>query len=265
MTTSSTGTGGSQPVSSGVSLSERTAHLCAQAALFMRDHVLSLVSHDLRGPLNAIHSWAYVLERKLDANDATAQRAIGGIRSGVDQQVKLLETIVDTTRAGTRNLVLAREPFALQALLSDTVDEVRTGLARSRGVSIAFDSALSAEQFNGDRERLAAALWLMLTFAVEASAHAAKVRLASSADASAWHAAVTFEPACAALDDPSLPHLLEPFARSQARAPREAGRIAWVLALCKRVAEAHGGTFAQGEMQDAQPATLTLSVPLAAP
>lgn len=265
MTTSSPGTGGSQQVPSGVSLSERTAHLCAETALFMRDHVLSLVSHDLRGPLNAIHSWAYVLERKLDANDPAAQRAIGGIRSGVDQQVKLLETIVDATRAGTKNLALSREPFALQALFSDTADEVRAQLARSRGVSVAFDSALSTEQFNGDRERLSAALWLMLTFAVEASANGSKVALASRADATSWHATVVFDAAPAALDDESLPHLLEPFARTQARAPREAGRIAWVLALCKRVAEAHGGTFIQGELQDGQPATLALQVPLAAP
>ncbi|SDI44374.1 sensor histidine kinase [Paraburkholderia phenazinium] len=264
MTTSSTGAGSGQQVAFGASLSERTAHLCAEAALFMRDHVLSLVSHDLRSPLNAIHSWAYVLERKLDANDPAAQRAIGGIRSGVDQQVKLLETLVDTTRAGTRNLALVREPFALQALFSDSVDEVRSGLARARGVSVAFDSALSTEQFGGDRERLAAALWLMLTFAVEASAHAAKVTLASSANATAWHAVVTFDATLAALDDPSLPHLLEPFARTQARAPGEAGQIAWVLALCKRVAEAHGGTFEQSEMQDGQPVTLALRIPLVA-
>ena len=99
MTTSSTGTTGAKPVSSGLVVSERTARLRAETALFMRDHVLSLVSHDLRGPLNAIHSWAYVLERKLDANDPNSQRAVTGIRNGVDQQVKLLETIVDATRA----------------------------------------------------------------------------------------------------------------------------------------------------------------------
>jgi signal transduction histidine kinase len=264
VTTSSTGTGGSQQVPYGVSSSERAAHLCAEAALFMRDHVLSLASHDLRGPLNAIHSWAYVLERKLDANDAPAQRAIAGIRSGVDQQVKLLETIVDTTRAGTRTLVLNRGPFALQALFSDTADEVRAHLARSRGVTVGFDSGLSTEQFNGDRARLSAALWLMLTFAVEASANGSKVTLASSAETTSWHATVSFDAAPAALDDESLSHLLEPFARTQARAPREAGRIAWVLALCKRVAEAHGGTFTQGELQDGQPSTLALQIPLVA-
>jgi signal transduction histidine kinase len=104
----------------------------------------------------------------------------------------------------------------------------------------------------------------MLTFAVEASANGAKVTLASSADASAWHAIITYDTTLAALDDASVPHLLEPFARIQARAPREAGRIAWVLSLCKRVAEAHGGTFEQGAMQDGQATTLTLHIPLVA-
>jgi signal transduction histidine kinase len=265
VTPSSTGAGGGRPVIGALARSERSALRCAQVALFMRDHVLSLVSHDLRGPLNAIHSWAYVLERKLDANDPAAQRAIAGIRNGVDQQVKLLESIVDTTRVGTRHLTLEREPFPLQALLSDAVDDVRTDLGRARGVHVAFDSALATEQYDGDREWLAAALWLMLTFAVEASAPAAEVTLGAHADAAAWEAAVTFTPAGAALDDPALPHLLEPFARSEARAPREAGRIAWVLALCRRVAEAHGGTFTQDALKDGEPVRLALRVPAAAP
>jgi K+-sensing histidine kinase KdpD len=267
VTTSTTGTAGAtgtQPAASTFAVSERTAHLRAEAALFMRDHVLSLVSHDLRGPLNAIHSWAYVLERKLDPNDPNSQRAVTGIRNGVDQQVKLLETVVDATRAETKSLALAYAPFPLHPLLDETAEEVRSGLARTRGVEVVVNSQLGTEQLNGDRERLAAALWMMLTFAVESSAQDSAVTLEARADATAWHAAVTYE-ASAALVDASLPHLLEAFARKQAREPREANRIAWVLALCKRVAEAHGGGFEQQDATDAAAATLSLRVPLSAP
>jgi K+-sensing histidine kinase KdpD len=264
VTTSSTGAAGAQPVPSGFAVSERTARLRAETALFMRDHVLSLVSHDLRGPLNAIHSWAYVLERKLDANDPNAQRAVTGIRSGVDQQVKLLETIVDATRAETKSLALAYEPFPLHPLLDETVDEARTNLARIRGVEITVDSQLATEQLNGDRELLAAALWVMLTFAVEASTEGASVMLAARADTGVWHATVTYDTNEAALNDPALPHVLEAFARRQAGEPREAKRIAWVFALCKRVAEAHGGSFEQNEATGSEAATLALRVPLSA-
>jgi signal transduction histidine kinase len=264
VTTSSSGTAGAQPALSGFAVSERTAHLCAETALFMRDHVLSLVSHDLRGPLNAIHSWAYVLERKLDANDPNAQRAVTGIRNGVDQQVKLLETIVDATRAETKSLALAYASFPLHPLLDQTLEDVRTGLARTRQVEIGLDSQLGTEQLNGDRGRLAAALWLMLTFAVEASAEGATVTLATRADATAWHAAVTYDSNLAALSDPALPHLLEAFARKQAAEPREAKRIAWVFALCKRVAEAHGGGFEQIDASESEAARLALRIPLSA-
>lgn len=265
MTTLSTGTAGAEPAFSGFALSERAAHLRAETALFMRDHVLSLVSHDLRGPLNAIHSWAYVLERKLDASDPNAQRALAGIRSGVDQQVKLLETLVDATRAETKTLALAYTPFALHPLLDETVAEVRSGLARARGVEVAVNSQLATEQLNGDRERLAATLWLMLTFAVETSNEGSAVKLAARADASAWHATVTYDANGAALEDPALPHVLETFARKQACEPREAKRIAWVLAMCRRVAEAHGGTFEQLDATGEDAATLALRVPLNAP
>lgn len=264
MTTPSTGTAGATPVPSGFAVSERTARLCAETALFMRDHVLSLVSHDLRGPLNAIHSWAYVLERKLDANDPNSQRAVTGIRNGVEQQVKLLETIVDATRAETKSLALAFAPFSLHPLLDETVDEVRSGLARTRGVEVTVESHLATEQLNGDRERLAAALWLMLTFAVEASTEGATVTLAARADATRWYATVTFNQNVAALNDPAAPHLLEAFARKQACEPREAKRIAWVFALCKRVAEAHGGSFEQSDASESEAVTLALHVPLSA-
>ncbi|APA87887.1 HAMP domain-containing histidine kinase [Paraburkholderia sprentiae WSM5005] len=269
MTTSPTGTAGAPPASAGFVISERSALLRAETALFLRDHVLSLVSHDLRGPLNAIHSWAYVLERKLDANDPNSQRAITGIRSGVDQQVKLLETIVDATRAETKSLALTYEPFPLHPLLDETVEEVRTGLARARGVDVRLDSQLATEQLNGDRARLAAALWLMLMFAAEASARGAEVALAARVDNGTWQARVSYEPNHAALNDAALPHVLEAFARKQACEPREAKRIAWVFALSKRVAEAHGGSFEQSdatgaESDTATPATLVLRVPLSA-
>ncbi|WP_305728658.1 histidine kinase dimerization/phospho-acceptor domain-containing protein, partial [Burkholderia ubonensis] len=82
-------------------LRERAAHYAAQAALFLRDQALSTASHDLRSPLNAMHSWAYVLERQLANADPALQRALAGIRTGIDQQVKLIDDALDAPRAET--------------------------------------------------------------------------------------------------------------------------------------------------------------------
>lgn len=243
---------------------ERLAHLRAEVALFMRDHVLSLVSHDLRSPLNAIHSWAYVLERKLDAGDASAQRALAGIRSGVEQQVKLLEDAVDKTRAETKSLPLIREAFPIRAVLERALDDAHRALLGARGTTVNLESALDAERCDGDGERLAQALWTMLVFASEASAPGSAMTLKATLDAGFWRSELTFTPSFAALADADAPHALEPFGRTQAMTPREAGRIAWVLALVQRVASAHGGTFEQGATSDGEPSTLVLRVPLSA-
>ncbi|MEA3102869.1 HAMP domain-containing sensor histidine kinase, partial [Caballeronia mineralivorans] len=243
---------------------ERAAHLRAEAALFMRDHVLGVVSHDLRGPLNAIHSWGYVLERKVDAADTAAQRALGGIRSGVEQQVKLIEQFIDTTRAETKTLALDRAPRALRQLIEHAAAQARTSLANARHVTLHVESALVEEQISADSERLTQALWLMLAFATEASAAGSKVVLDARVEGGSFSAVVTFMASQKALFDPELPHALEVFARKQATLPREAVRIAWALALSKRVAEAHGGTFEHDDFADGATVALKFRVPLSA-
>ncbi|MCG7405526.1 sensor histidine kinase [Caballeronia zhejiangensis] len=245
------------------SAKDRIAHLRAEAALFMRDHVLSVVSHDLRGPLNAIHSWGYVLERKVDANDAAAQRALAGIRSGVEQQVKLIEQSVDTTRAETKALQVALAPVALRPLLEKSAALARAGVARARDVTIDIDSPLAEEQVEGDAERVLQTLWLMLAFAAEASPAGATVRVSSNVEGSMWRTDVQFTASAQALGDTASPHVLEAFARRQALEPREGGRIAWGLALCKRVSEAHGGAFEHSDIADNAEVTLSVRVPVA--
>ena len=250
-------------VSTSQTRTERTARLCAEVALFMRDQVLSRVSHDLRSPLNAIHSWAYVLERKIDNADAAAQRALGGIRTGVEQQVRLIETLVDTTRAETRKLRIARAPFEVRALIPEAADDARIALGDARGVSFAVEDATGAAMLDGDRERIAQALWLMLVFAAETSPQGANVALTAGATATAAQFAVKWQATPRLLTDEALAHLLEPFARAQASEQQEAGRYAWVLALCQRVAEAHGGRFeAPSVLGEGEAVTLALNVPL---
>ncbi|KNH09130.1 Signal transduction histidine kinase [Candidatus Burkholderia brachyanthoides] len=241
----------------------RIAHLRAEVALFMRDHVLSIVSHDLRGSLNAIHSWGYVLERKVDANDPAAQRALTGIRSGVEQQVKLIEQTVDTTRAETKAVALKLAPAAIRPLLEKSASLARAGVAHARGVTIAVDSPLAEEQVEGDAERLLQTLWLMQTFASEASPRDAQVHVSSNVEGSMWRTDVRFTASAQALKDAASPHVLEAFSRRQVLEPRETGRIAWGLALCKRVSEAHGGAFAHTDIADGAEVMLSVRVPVA--
>ena len=246
-------------------LRERAAHYAAQAALFLRDQALSTASHDLRSPLNAMHSWAYVLERQLASADPNLQRALAGIRTGIDQQVALIDDVLDAPRAATRNLAIAPQPFALRPVLDDTLALTRFALADARQVSVDATLPDGEPSLTADRERIAQALWTMLTTAVEASAAGSRVAFACTHDGTQCVARVTCGVSAHALADPALPHAFESFGRGELLRPRDAKRVAWTLALCQRVALAHGGTFTHDPFDDGAAVTLSLCVPCEAP
>jgi signal transduction histidine kinase len=246
-------------------LRERAAHFAAQAALFLRDQALSTASHDLRSPLNAMHSWAYVLERQLATADPNLQRALAGIRAGIDQQVKLIDEALDAPRAATRTLAVSPQPFALRPLLDEVIALVRFSLADARHVTLDPTLPDGAPSCVADRERVAQALWTMLIAAVEASAAGGRVTFSCAREGARLVARAACDVSAAALADDALPHALETFARRDMLRERDAKRCAWTLALVQRVALAHGGTLAHDPFVDGAAATITLTLPCEAP
>jgi K+-sensing histidine kinase KdpD len=243
-------------------LRARAAYFAAETARFARDQVLSAVSHDLRSPLNAMHSWGYVLERHLAHADAGVLRALAGIRTGIEQQTGLIESLVDAPRAATRALALDCAPVAPADLAQDAAALARVALADARGTPLEVELAPdAAATISADGERLTQALFTMLVYATEAGAPHRTVTLACPADAATLRFEVRFTAQPDALADAALPHLLEAFARDQARRVQDVKRGAWALGLCLRVAQAHGGAFAQASLADGAPVTLALTLP----
>jgi len=74
------------------------------------DHVaaFALVSHELRSPLNAIKSWTHVLEHHLRDVQPPVRRALEGIMTGVDHQVRIIDDLLDA-----RARMLRRDTDAL--------------------------------------------------------------------------------------------------------------------------------------------------------
>ena len=67
-------------------------------AAAVRDALLAILAHALRSPLNGIQSWSQVLEQQLPRRTPMMDRALAGIRTGVDQQVRLIEDLLEAAR-----------------------------------------------------------------------------------------------------------------------------------------------------------------------
>lgn len=98
-------------------------------------------AHDLRSSLNAIQSWAYVLDRAFDTTPAPAQRALDGIRSGMQQQLTLIEEMEEGVRLLADETPPRWQQLDLRALALQAIAD-RRHAAEARGVLL---SPLSAD------------------------------------------------------------------------------------------------------------------------
>jgi signal transduction histidine kinase len=111
------------------------ARRAAQAATRHRDVFLSAASHELRTPLTSIQGRAQLLARRLDraeaggssASDlvATARPLVAGIEQGARRLARLVDELLDGSRAQSRKLALRLAPTDLTAVVREAVDEQR--------------------------------------------------------------------------------------------------------------------------------------------
>jgi hypothetical protein len=129
----------------------------ARALRMTRDEFASLVTHELRNPLNAMTGWLHLLSADASTHSESAQRALGGLRRALDQQLALIDTLGGVLRLVDGERLERVEPLELGALL-DTCAQALRPAADAAGRDIRVERADRASWRPGDRAALLAAL-----------------------------------------------------------------------------------------------------------
>jgi PAS domain S-box-containing protein len=218
---------------------ERSARAIAESATLARDQFLAVVSHELRSPLNGIKSWTHVLENQLRDPDPTVRRALAGIMIGVEHQVRLIEDLLDVTRALSGNLGLAKQSMPLLPVLADAVESLRaTALEKSLG--IVTDYGIGELEVHGDPDRIRQIFVNLLANAVKFTPPGGCIWV--SARTEEGMARVDVRDNGAGVPPEFLPYLFDPFRQAdQASSRRSQDGLGLGLALVQRLAQLHGG------------------------
>src|SRR5207244_9151608 len=91
----------------------------AEAANRMKDAFLATVSHELRRPLTAIIGWTRMLR---EAGAADSARALDVIERNANIQLRLIEELLDLSRAATGQLGVRLSLVNLNAILQNVAD-----------------------------------------------------------------------------------------------------------------------------------------------
>jgi signal transduction histidine kinase len=109
---------------------ERTAHAATERAHRPDDEFLLTLSEELRGPLNAIMSWVYLLRSgKLDAPNAL--HALETIERNVEAERRLIGDMLEPERTPAVRIRLHLSPAELAPVVAETMRSGRTRRVRT--------------------------------------------------------------------------------------------------------------------------------------
>lgn len=220
----------------------------------LRERFVSVLAHDLRGPLAAAKLSATRLAQGFERSDKRATQA-AKIEKNIDRADRMIRDLLDANRvrAGER-LPLNIDRCDLSALAREVIDD----LVQAHGPRFVLAGRDDVVGY-WDCEELRRALWNLATNAVKYGA--AGVAITIALDRTASRAELSVHNLGPAIPDEDQRHLFEPFARTQSA--RTGAQRGWGLGLTlvHGCSQAHGGRV-RVQSSPEHGTTFTIELPL---
>ena len=239
----------------------------ATAASRAKGEFLANMSHEIRTPLNGIIASADLLHRQPGLPPAAGEHLRLITESG-DLLLKLLGDILDFSKVEAGQLALEKHPFALTAVVSDTLALVRSKAAAAQltlRTSLAADLPAYVE---GDSYRLRQILLNLVANAIKFTPAGGDVSVTvRSPSPRANPVPLVFEvrDTGIGMDAAALSQIFERFTQADSSTTRRFGGSGLGLAICSHLVRLMGGTLeVQSRPAQGSLFTLTLAFPAAA-
>jgi len=236
--------------------SAQQARTEAETANRLKDEFVSIVSHDLRTPLNAMLGWTALLQKGAMA-PGLATRALRSIHDNATRQAKLIDDLLDFSRLIDGRLALEREDVDLRQLLRNVIESMVPTAAAKR-IEVQFSAVPDAIVF-GDIRRLEQVFFNLLGNAVKFTEDGGRIDVEvlttdESVEVRVCDSGVGIEPAF-------LPHVFDRFRQADSKTTRVYGGVGLGLSIARQLVEAHqGGVSAHSDGKD-RGATFVVRLP----
>jgi two-component system CheB/CheR fusion protein len=216
---------------------EEAATRHAQMASRLKDEFIATVSHELRGPLNAMSGWVHVLgSGPLD--QTTMSRGLAALERSVKAQTRLIEDLLDMSRIMSGKLRLAHRYI-------DLVDVTRAAIetagpaAQAKSIQLGFQGGGEPVFVLGDPDRLQQVVWNLVSNAVKFTPREGRVDVELFREGTSTQLRVT--DSGQGISPDFLPHIFEPFRQADSSPARSTQGLGLGLAIARHLVESHGG------------------------
>jgi PAS domain S-box-containing protein len=216
---------------------ERSAHAEAVEAVRARDHVLSIVSHDLRNPLGTITmSASLLLDLVPDVEERRAERRqLEIIARAAANMNRMIQDLLDATRIEAGRLTIDRAPTDAKTVLDETM-ALQRPLADAAGIALECRLAEELPLMCADAQRVGQILGNLVGNALKFTTRGGTITISAEAAERAvlWRVSDTGK----GIPADQLPHLFDRFWQSRRGDRRGLGLG---LSIVDGLVKAHGG------------------------
>jgi two-component system CheB/CheR fusion protein len=242
---------------------ERAIRAQSEAANRLKDEFFSVLSHELKNPLNLIHVKAELLTRIPDVRDiSSVQDAADAIRRAVAGQAKIIDDLLDLSRVRAGKLALRFAPVEIASVLQGVV-AASVADAQAGDIELSVAGADAAVMIHADAERVEQMIWNLVRNALKFTPHGGRVRIALSRQGG--FVCVEVADTGQGIDPGFLPRIFEMFSQADGGGRRDRGGLGIGLSLVKQLAELHGGRIEVESAGQGQGASFRLWLPENAP
>jgi signal transduction histidine kinase len=229
----------------------------AENANRLKDEFVSIVSHELRGPLNGILGWTDMMRRgAIDSDGAT--RALQAVHDNATRQARLIEELLDFSRVTSGGLKLERDAIEISELLRGIVESLLPE-TMAKGVTLEFPPAPPIA-VTGDRSRLEQVFFNLLGNALKFTP--AGGRIVVDVQQQPDMVEVRVVDSGMGIEPDLLPFVFERFKQGDRASGREYGGLGLGLSIARQLVEAHEGKISVQSKGKGQGATFAVCLPL---
>jgi signal transduction histidine kinase len=228
----------------------------AETANRHKDELVSIVSHDLRGPLTAILGWTSLLQQGV-LDDAASARALQSVADNADRQMHLVEDLLDFSRIQSGRMTLEVQDVDLGSLLRGVV-ESNIPVAAGRGLKMEV-SPVPPVTVRADARRLEQVFFNLLGNALKFTPEGGRVAL--SVRVLDGDVEVRVSDTGPGIDPAFLPHMFEAFRQAGSEPGGPHGGVGLGLSIAKELVDAHQGRITAESAGPGHGSTFIVTLP----
>src|SRR5512135_312783 len=233
----------------------RAAMEQVEAAGRVKDYFLAALSHELRTPLTPVLAAVEVMETRPELV-AGLRQEIGIIRRNVEAEARMIDDLLDLTRAARGQIELHPEVVDVHAALRDALGSGQAE-AEAKGLVVAQDLRADRHFVRADPARLRQILWNLIGNAVKFTPRGGRIAL-GTADDESGRVAIRVSDTGVGIEPAALARIFDAFEQGQRTLERGHGGLGLGLAIAKALAELHGGRLEGTSAGPGRGATFTL-------